>query len=338
MPLHAVEDVDDALDATRAFLTPVDQTTWAKLAVVVLFVGGTGLNVFPFSAASGNGAGQPAGEVTDVPLDQVPWLFVGAVFVALLLVGLVFTLIGSIMEFVFLESLRNEEVRIRRYWRDHWRRGVRLFAFRLVLGLFVLGSFLLLVLPFVLPLLGVPVGGGFLVLAFLGFLPLFVVLGACVAVVYAFTTSFVAPIMIIEDTGIIGGWRRLWPTITAHWKQYAAYAVVTFFLSIVAGIVVAILAAIGAIVLFVPFGLLAALAAVLFFFVAEPVGIAAFAVVVVLAAVAIIALFALVQVPVQAYLRYYALLVLGDVEPDFDFVPDQRAAVRGDGDGAAADG
>jgi len=42
----------------------------------------------------------------------------------------------------------------------------------------------------------------------------------------------------------------------------------------------------------------------------------------------VLAVAALVQVPVQAYLRYYALLVLGDVEPEFDLVPDQRAAVR----------
>jgi hypothetical protein len=37
---------------------------------------------------------------------------------------------------------------------------------------------------------------------------------------------------------------------------------------------------------------------------------------------------ALVGMPVQAYLRYYAMLVLGDVDPDLDLIPDQRAAVR----------
>lgn len=29
---------------------------------------------------------------------------------------------------------------------------------------------------------------------------------------------------------------------------------------------------------------------------------------------------ALVQVPILTYLRYYALLVLGDIEPEFDIV------------------
>ena len=37
MTLYALEDLDDALDATRAFLWPIDRSTWIKLAVVVFF-------------------------------------------------------------------------------------------------------------------------------------------------------------------------------------------------------------------------------------------------------------------------------------------------------------
>jgi hypothetical protein len=32
-------------------------------------------------------------------------------------------------------------------------------------------------------------------------------------------------------------------------------------------------------------------------------------------------------VPLQTFLRYYALLVLGDVAPEFDVIPDTRAAI-----------
>ena len=39
MALHAIDDVGDALDATRAFLFPFDRTKWLKLALVVFFVG-----------------------------------------------------------------------------------------------------------------------------------------------------------------------------------------------------------------------------------------------------------------------------------------------------------
>ncbi|QLG60368.1 DUF7544 domain-containing protein [Halorarum salinum] len=44
MAVHALEDLDDAYDVTRAFLWPVDRTRWIKLALVVLLVGGPGTN------------------------------------------------------------------------------------------------------------------------------------------------------------------------------------------------------------------------------------------------------------------------------------------------------
>jgi hypothetical protein len=38
----------------------------------------------------------------------------------------------------------------------------------------------------------------------------------------------------------------------------------------------------------------------------------------------------LVQVPFQTFLRYYALLVLGDTNEAFDLIPERRRAVRED--------
>jgi len=45
----------------------------------------------------------------------------------------------------------------------------------------------------------------------------------------------------------------------------------------------------------------------------------------------LILLSALIQVPVVTYLRYYALLVLGDTDSALDLIPEQRAAVRDGG-------
>jgi hypothetical protein len=44
--------------------------------------------------------------------------------------------------------------------------------------------------------------------------------------------------------------------------------------------------------------------------------------------VSVVTLWLFVQVPVVTYLRYYALLVLGDVEAPLDLVSDRRTAVR----------
>jgi len=338
MALYALDDLDDALDATRSFLTPVDRTTWAKLALVALFVGGTGTNVFSWSFGGGGGNGGPTPGAGPPTVDLGPqiWLLIAGVVGVLALLGLGFVLVASIMEFVFVESLRNETVTIRRYWSRRWRQGLRLFGFRVVVGLLVLASVALLAAPFLLPFIGIPIGGGAAIAAFLVLIPLFLVLAVVVGLVNGFTTVFVVPVMILEDCGVLAGWRRLWPTLTAHWKQYLAYAVAGFFLSIVGGVVVGIVTAIGALVLLLPFGILFVLGGATFLFLSELAGIAILVVVGIAYALAVIAVAALAQVPVKSYLRYYALFVLGDVESEFDLVTEQRARVRGDETGNGA--
>lgn len=254
------------------------------------------------------------------------WLLIAGIVGAILLIALVFTLIGSIMEFVFVESLRSEKVTIRRYWSRRWRQGLRLFGFRLVIGFFVLGTVLLVGAIAYLFLESVTPGAVAAIVLLL--IPMFFVLAIVVGLVSGFTTNFVVPIMIKTDCGVLAGWRRLWPTITANPWQYLAYAISSFFLSIIGGILIAIVTGMLALVLLIPFGLLFALGVGLLVFVAEPIGIGVLVLVGLLFGLSILVVAALVQVPVLAYLRYYALLVLGDIEPDLDLIPDQRADVR----------
>jgi hypothetical protein len=348
MALHAFDDLDDAVTVTKSFLTPIELRGWLKLALVAFFVSISGTGFPGFQGFVGGGGGGGGGPPVDrVPADGFPtimpggdvWLLMGAVVAVTVVLGLVFLLVSSVMEFVLLESLRSETVAIRRYWSRWQGKGVRLFAFRLVLGLLVLGAFVLLVGPVVLSALDVgPTLGVSLALLVL-LVPAFVLLAFVAGLVNGFTTVFVTPVMLLEDCGVLAGWRRLWPTITAAWKQYLAYAVIGFLLSATGGVLVGLVAVAGVLVLLLPFGLLFALAFGVFL-VAEPAGIALFVVVGLLYGLAVLTVVALAQVPVVTYLRYYALLVLGDIEPAFDLVPEQRAAVRdtgADGDVAGAE-
>ena len=346
MALHAFDDLDDAIAVTESFLTPIELRGWLKLAFVAFFVGisGTGFPGFQGSVSGGGGGGPP---VDRVPADGFPtimpggdvWLLVGAVVAIAVVLGLVFLLVSSVMEFVLFESLRSETVAIRRYWSRWQGKGAQLFAFRLVLGLLVLGAFVLLVGPVVLSALDIGPALGVSLALLVLLVPSFVLLAFVAGLVNGFTTVFVTPVVLLEDCGVLAGWRRLWPTITAAWKQYLAYAVIGLLLSATGGVLVGLVAVAGALVLLLPFGPLFALAFGAFL-VAEPVGIALFVVVGLLYGLAVLTVVALAQVPVVTYLRYYALLVLGDIEPAFDLVPEQRAAVRdtgADGDVAGAE-
>ena len=179
---------------------------------------GANLNAFQYNVPADQG---PSSGDFPMPPDigSNVWFIVAAVIAAALLIGLLFLLVGSIMEFVPVESRRREVVTVHPYCGKRWRQGVRLFGFRLVIGLLVFGS---------------------------------------AAVVAVF---FLLPVVVETGTGPGHGHRRI-----LHTRFLLLLPVV----------------------------------------------------------------FVLARVPVVAYLRYDALLVLGDIESDLDLIPERRAAVRAD--------
>jgi len=331
MSLAALDAVDDAIDATRSFLWPFDLGRWLRLAVVVFFLGGTGsVNPVQFGGSSppGGTPGEP-GQLPSVSeilnaLSPTEWLIVGAVVGTILLIGLAFAFVGAVMEFVFVESLRHERVSIREYWGERWRQGGRLFGFRLVVGLL---SLALVFGPIVAAVWPLVTGGGVSVPAILSAVAFAVVVATLSGLFNGFTTQFVVPVMIAEDRTVLGAWRRFWPTVTGQWKEYAAYAVLRIVLAIAVSVVVGIATAIAALVVAIPFVVVGLVGAALLG-VAELAGWGVILLAVVLFALTMLVVSLLVAVPVQAYLRYYALLVLGDTEPAFDLFPERRRAIR----------
>ncbi|ELY88229.1 hypothetical protein C483_15991 [Natrialba hulunbeirensis JCM 10989] len=316
--MDAVDDLGDAIDVTRELLVPVRVGRWLKLAFVVLFVGG-GLG------ASG---GVPVGDVeplldqpmptVETDVDPVPdevIAVLGLLIVAGVLLWIAYAVVGAIMEFVFIESLRSNAVHVRRYTRANIGRGLRLFAFRAVAVLLLSSVFGVAVLA---TFGGVPDTSS-LALAGVLAIPLYLVY----AVVMRFTSEFVAPVMLLEQRGVVSGWRRFWPTISSNWGNYAVYLALVWVLQFVLNIVVGFVVVISALIVAIPFVVLAVLAYVLGgagVYLAVAIGL--------LGLVGVIAVFALIQLPIRTYFQYYALLVLGDTNPELDLIPDQRRVAR----------
>ncbi|RBI64507.1 hypothetical protein DMJ13_08520 [halophilic archaeon] len=340
MVWYAVEALDDAVEPVRSLLFPLDVRQWLKLAFVVLFLGGSGAT--PPMTGTGTPGGVDGGTVTTddafvapdgsfVPSETLVAAAVALVLLGLL-VALAFALVGSVMEFAFFESLRRQRVHVRRYARDNLRKGLGLFAFRVVLFLVVfvpVVGLALLLFP------GLATGSPAVVVGALAlFVPAFVVLSFVVALVDGFTTNFVVPVMLLRDEGVLDGWRTFWPTLRREWKQFAVFALLRIVLAIAAGIAVSLVGGFLAAVVLVPFAVVAVGVVVGFGGVSALISSTAGLVVAGLLAVAYVAVFlfvlAVVRVPVQAYLRYYALLVLGDADAALDLIPDLRSDVRGE--------
>lgn len=347
MPWYAVVALDDGLDATRTLLTPFDARQWLRLALVVFFVGSAGTGGPSVTAGSSTGRpsavppgpSRPPGpfgpeavaEIEEaLPVSFAEALpFVVAALAVALVFGLLYALIGSVMEFVFVESLRRQRVRVRDYALQHLGRALGLFAFRFALGLVVALPAVAVALAALSFAGGQPrVSVGLLVVS----APLLVLLGAAVALVDAFTTNFVVPVMIRKNVGVVTGWRRFWPTLSDEREQFGVYALVWVVLvaavgvlaSAIGGVVGAVLAAPLAVVAVLIVPLLGGPAAVL----SNPVALAIAVAVLLGYLVVLMAATAVLFVPVQTYLGYHALLVLGDAEPDFDLMPDLRREIR----------
>lgn len=324
MSLHAVDNVGDAFDAAREFLLPFDRGRWLRLTVISLFVGGVG----GFSGFQGGGpGGSPDGtgftgyEFDPLPgLGEIP-LVVFVVVGVVILVGAVLVLVSSVMEFVLIDALVTESVAIRGPFREQFGRGLRLFGFRVALAV---AAFLMIALPILaflgLVSLGIPPIGLILLvpLILLGF----VVLG----VVHGFTTAFVVPVMLDADTGVIGGWRRFVGVLVSAPIEYLVYLVLSVILGMVGGIGVSILVAITSLVVLIPLGGIALAAFLVAGF--TPIGLAVIVPALVLLALLVMVFYAAASVPVLVYLRYYALLELGDTS-EHDLIPERRAEIRG---------
>ena len=334
MTIYAFDDIDDAVDATRAFLWPFDLGTWVKLAFVVFFLGGTGaVNPFQFANTTTGGpsdpgttpgAGPTLSEIVN-SLTPTEWAIIAAVVGVIILIGLLFAFVGAVMEFVFVESISRERVSIREYWGERWRQGGRLFGFRLVVGLLTLVVGFGPVVAAIWPVL---TGGSFSIVFLLAAIGWAIVVAMGSGLLNGFTTQLVVPVMIAEDRTVLGAWRRFWPTLTGQWKQYLAYAFMRIVLSIAVGIVVGLVTGFAALVVAIPFVIVGVLGGYLVLAMGTVVGWVIVTIAVALFTLTMIVLSLLVAVPVQTYLRYYALLVLGDTEEAFDLVPERRRAIR----------
>ncbi|MFB6124062.1 MAG: hypothetical protein ABEJ78_11475 [Haloferacaceae archaeon] len=330
--------LSDARQATEDLLFPVDRGTWLRLAVLALFVGsGGGAPTGGGNTSGVTSSDVPAGELPQAPpVESLVPVVVGLVLLVVAVV-VAWTFVGSVMEFVLVSGLRDRDIRIRRPFRAHLGRGLRLFGFRLALGL--VGLTLVAV-----PLLAIfGLGVGVTPAAFLLVLPAIAIFGLVAlvfGVVNRLTTDFVVPAMLVEDRGVLDGWRRVWPLVRAQWKEVGLYAVLRFALAIGAGFAVGIATLLVALVVAIPFVLVGGAVYLGLSTVGGP-GLAGWVVLGLLAALFLLSAFVaslVLQVPVLTYLRYYALSALGRVDSALDLVgvepSDADAADGSESDGS----
>ena len=188
------------------------------------------------------------------------------VAIGLLFVGIVLLLglLTETLRFVFYDDLQTDTVRLIKPAKRRFGQALRLYAFKLGLGLLTVGPLAGLVVFFAVA--DIPVG--LLVFAAAGLLIIGVMLLS--TIVSRITNEFVVPTMVVTDSGVLDGWRRFWPVFRGQLSQFGVYLVVHFLLLLAVGIAQAILSIIvygivltigGVIGLVIVFGLFGGLSA-----------------------------------------------------------------------------
>lgn len=307
---YAFSRLDGAFQRTRSLLWPIQWGVWLRLALVALFVGG-GVS-FPNTSGYSFGEGDlPPGVAESLP--GIAPLIV-AFIVVMLAIVLIWWIIGAAMRFVFVDMLRTGDIHIRRFLGERLGKGVRLFLFEAVLALILVLAMVALVAMLV-GFGGSGVGGAALVLVFI---PVILIAALLFGIVFLLTTDFVVPIMIHEDCGVIEGWRRLLGEMSGQVWQVVVYVVARLILGLIAGIVQAVIVILALVIIAIPFVLigivlLAALQAgnyVLLLALLIPYLVIAIPVAL------------LIAVPFITFFRYYGLLVLEGLAPEYRLLPE----------------
>lgn len=156
MGWYGLEALNSAIKRTKkALIEPFVFWKWIRLGIITILIGGGGMGFpnfnFPANWQTEHrkmelpSATEIIDKITQFWHQYQIYILIGLAFIIFMI--LLFTLLSSIMEFVFVESLVTNSVTIRSYFRKYLHPGFNLFILKIILGIIFLSLFLLAMLP-----------------------------------------------------------------------------------------------------------------------------------------------------------------------------------------------
>ncbi|RQD84676.1 MAG: hypothetical protein D5R96_00715 [Methanocalculus sp. MSAO_Arc2] len=310
---YAFAELDRAIQSTKDLLWPFQAGIWIRLAIISFFLGWGGGFPQPTWSSDGDFYGEVfSGLQAPAFPDNVGLIL--AVILGIGILALAYILIGSILQFVFVDCIATKNVSLSQTFRPRMGKGFRLFLFQIGITILFLLLIAAVFLPFILASGGLtgfpnvfPRASLLLVM-----IPLFLIFAVIIALIQLITIDFVVPVMIKKDCGVIEGWRSIVAAISNDVMQTVIYVIVRFLAALGAGIVMIILTLLLLAIIAIPFVLVG------FFIYTFAVLSTIFLIILLGIPYLIIAISAalMVSVPFITFFRTYSLMVLGRLSPE----------------------
>lgn len=325
MPMNVGGAIAPAMNHTgRVLFRPFALRNWLALGFVSLFAqAGQGGRVnIP---SGGSSETDRASEAIGSWIGEHTLLIVAAVLL-LIMIKIVFSWLGSVFRFVYLNQITRDPQAIREPFSRFMALGTSFFLWELAFGLALLLTIgILIALPAALIFAALHGGAQTTLIAvLLGLalgLPLVIFAGATVV----FGRDFVLPTMYVRNVKVIEAWRIVMPILRANVGQSVLYILLLIVIAIIMGIGGVVVAMAALVVFAIPGGVLALIGYGIYAAGGETWSAPLIAYTAVMGTALLLALAYAASCgmqPFHVFRRSFALIVLGQADPSLATVPE----------------
>ena len=313
---YAAKTIGEALDRTTMLLWPPRRGVWLRIAIIALFLGGGMIN--PIRTDSLNWSGAPTGIPGPSAISGYMSLIL-TILAGLLIAGLIYIVISSIFQFIFVDCLSSGKILLTRTLRLRWRKGMHLVGFYIILLIIILFCTFVATLTIMVPvLLSKDPGIIRILLLLIETLVVLLIILIPIWVLAILTADFVVPVMIEDDSGILTGWRQVITIFQGRWIEAGIYIALKLVLITITGIILGMVI----FLISIPLGITNAVLNTGSGWSPDitPIGILCVG----LGTAAMLLISLLLLVPVITFFRYYSLAVLRDLDSRYTLLPEYQ--------------
>lgn len=237
--ISVIEPIGAAFEKTKEILfQPFDITKWFVIgfcAWLATLGNGGGLNGPGGGGRSGRGGTplnfqQTINNIKDGFVENLHIIIpvAIAVFVFILVIGILVTWLKSRGQFMFLHCVARNVAEVKKPWKRYATQGNSLFLFKVVLWLIGMMVSLIFTVPIFFLLLPM-IRSDFAILAIAQIMPIIIlgigliIFGISIGIVNILTKDFVVPIMYISGRGVMDGWLIFWRLCSANFGKFTLF-------------------------------------------------------------------------------------------------------------------